>query len=439
MTDSVHQGGAGACFFSVFLPSIEGQGVFWASLSGQNEGTKSHPARANQRSAMENSTMNQRHLFRRLLEALHAAALDDALWPAASRLIDEACGATGSSVVVGEGDGDDARVCFAAFYRRGKRRRDLERDYYDNYFHQDERVPRLLRLREGKLVRVANLYSATELKTSATWNEALPRSGTQNGLIARLAGLHGLRVTWIIANPVTGNWDTGRIRMIRRLLPHVRNFVNVRQAMADAGALGSALFNLPGNSRLGVIHVGRNGRIALANDRAQDLLREASGLRQQDGFLRAWLPGDDARLGRLVASALPTIGERAVGGSMQVRHPAAAPVLTLHVHPLGSRQTDFGVAHAGALVLIESPDISLCLDAGLVASVLGLSPSESRVALWLAEGKTVPQIASLTGRRESSIRTHLKRIHHKLGVSRRAELVRLVLSVPGGTALRDRL
>ena len=211
---------------------------------------------------MENSTMNRRHLFRRLLEALHDAALDDALWPTASRLIDEACGATGSSVIVDEGDGDDARVCFAAFYRRGERRRDLERDYYDNYFHQDERVPRLLRLREGKLVRVANLFSATELKTSATWNEALPRSGTQNGLIVRLRRLHGLRVTWVIANPVTGNWDTGRIRMIRRLFPHVRNFVNVRQALADAGGLGSALFNLPGNARLGVIHVGRGGRIA---------------------------------------------------------------------------------------------------------------------------------------------------------------------------------
>ena len=30
------------------------------------------------------------------------------------------------------------------------------------------------------------------------------------------------------------------------------------------------------------------------------------------------------------------------------------------------------------------------LDAGLVESVLGLTPAESQVALWLAEGKTVP-------------------------------------------------
>ena len=35
--------------------------------------------------------MTRRGPFERLLLSLHAAALDDALWPAASRLIDEAC------------------------------------------------------------------------------------------------------------------------------------------------------------------------------------------------------------------------------------------------------------------------------------------------------------------------------------------------------------
>ena len=51
-------------------------------------------------------SMNPRNSFERLLAALQGAALDDARWPGASRLIDEACGATGSSFVVGDGAGD---------------------------------------------------------------------------------------------------------------------------------------------------------------------------------------------------------------------------------------------------------------------------------------------------------------------------------------------
>ena len=367
----------------------------------------------------------------RLLPALHDAALDDARWPAAARLIDAACGATGSSFVVG----DDTRVFFAAFYRRGERRPDLECAYYDNYFHQDERVPRLLQLREGKLVRVASLFSAAERKTSVTWNEALPLSGTQNGLNVRLRGLHGLRFIWVIANPVKGDWETARIRTIRRLLPHIRNFVHVRQALAGAEALGSSFTHLLDNARLGVIHLDRRGRIVETNDRARDLLRQGDGLWEQGGFLRAWLPESDAHLRRLVTAALPSLDGQAASGSMLIRNVSLMPQLTLHVHPATVRQMDFGAPDVGALVLIDGLDRPQ-LDAGQVGSVLGLSPAESRVAVGLAEGRTVPDIAAASGRAEGTVRIHLKRIHRKLGVSRRADLVRLVLSVPERAGLR---
>ena len=378
--------------------------------------------------------MSPRDPLKRLLPALHDAALDDARWPTAARLIDEACGATGSSLVVG----DDARVFFAAFYRRGVRRQDLERLYYANYFERDERVRRLLRLREGKLVRNADLFKARELKTSPTWNEALPLSGTRNGLNVRLRGLHGLRVIWVIADPVEGDWETGRIRTIRRLMPHIRNFVHLRQALAGAEGLGVSVIGLFDSANLAVIHLDRQGRIAQANDRARELLQENNGLRQQDGFLRAWLSHDDDRLVRLMAAALPSRGARSSGGSMRVRHPRRGPALTLHVHPVAVRQLDLGAPALGALVLVDGTESPARLDAGRVASALGLTPTESRVAVLLAEGKTVPAIAALSGRAESSVRTYVKRMHRKLDVSNRAELVRLVVTVAQGPRRRRR-
>ena len=78
------------------------------------------------------------------------------------------------------------------------------------------------------------------------------------------------------------------------------------------------------------------------------------------------------------------------------------------------------------------------LDAERVGSVLGLTGTESQVAVLLAEGRSVPEIARLLGRAPSSVRTHIKSMHRKLGVSRRQDLVRLVLSVPEGAGLRHR-
>ena len=64
-----------------------------------------------------------------------------------------------------------------------------------------------------------------------------------------------------------------------------------------------------------------------------------------------------------------------------------------------------------------------------MALALGLTPSESQVAVWLAEGKSVREMAEATGHTKESIYWHLKQIYQKLSISRQVDLVRLVLSI----------
>ena len=49
----------------------------------------------------------------------------------------------------------------------------------------------------------------------------------------------------------------------------------------------------------------------------------------------------------------------------------------------------------------------------------GLTPREAEVLLWVAEGKTNPEIALILGNRPSTVRTHLERVFSKLGVETR--------------------
>ena len=81
--------------------------------------------------------------FDRVLASLHRATLDDAHWPAASALVDEACGLVGNSLAVAEGSGRNARIYFTGIYRRGERRQDLACEYFEVYHPHDERVSRL--------------------------------------------------------------------------------------------------------------------------------------------------------------------------------------------------------------------------------------------------------------------------------------------------------
>ena len=374
--------------------------------------------------------MSDQDMFDRILASLYDAMLDDTYWPATSALIDEACGATGNALMVGEGPPDDIRALFVGLYYRGERREDLEREYLEVYHPIDERVPRIRQLPDSHLVHNPALYTAEELQTSRVYNEMLPRLNAQDSLNVRLDGPDGSHIAWGIGDPVTpGGWASPQLALIKGLLPHIRQFVRVQQALAKVEARGVSASGLLDTPRIGVLYLDRRGRIVEANDRARALLRRGDGVSDRGGELRARSPADQARLARLVAAALPAAG-LAVSGSMTLRRAVGLPRFVVHATPVGVRQLDFGARRVAALVLIVEPGRQVRLDPGLVAMALGLTLTESQLAIWLAEGRNVGDIAVATGRSTGSVRWHLKQIYHKQGLVGQADLVRLVLSLP---------
>ena len=374
--------------------------------------------------------MSDQDVFEHILASLYEAMLDDTRWPAVSALIDEACGLTGNGLLVRAGPQDDARVQFVGAYYRGQRREDLEREYLVDYHPIDERVPRFRQLPDSRLVPVNELYTAEELKASPTYNEMLRRAGLQNSLNVRIDEPDGSHIIWGPFDPVDSEgWKDSRITMVTRLLPHIRQFVRVRKALVRAQARDTAVTALLDNRQLGVVHLDRRGRIMAANDRARLILRQRDGLSDRDGVLRAREPDDQGRLERLVAAALPTSGPVAVSGSMVLRRASVLLPLVVHVKPVGVPQPDYGAWPVAALVLIVEPGRQHRVDPGLVAATLGLTPGESQVAVWLAEGRKVDEMARATGHTRNAIYWHLKQIYQKLHISRQADLVRLVLSI----------
>ena len=210
----------------------------------------------------------------------------------------------------------------------------------------DERIPRLTQLPHGRLVPLTELYTPEELKTSATYNEALPRGGYQNGLNVRLDGPHESHIVWTLADSTDpAGWQSDRIELIEYLLPHIRQFVLVRQTLTAAQGLGASLTQLLDNGRVGVIQLDRLGRIAAANDAARRVLRSGDALFDRDATLHARLPQDDDHLQNLLQRAMPKLGGGPpAAGSMTLRRPPALVRLGLHVTPVGDPQSDSAAA-----------------------------------------------------------------------------------------------
>ena len=373
--------------------------------------------------------MSNQGTYERTLALLYDAMLDDTHWPATSALIDEACGIAGNALLVGEGPKKDIQILFVGLYYRGQRRPDLEREYLEVYHPINECIPRLRQLPAGHLVHFKDLLTAEELKTSRTYNELFLRGKYQHGLNVLLDGPGGSRMTWGLGDPVASDgWGSSEIAMVQALLPHIRQFIRVRQALVRAEAHGTTVTALLDNPRIGVLHLDRRGKIIEVNDRARSILRHGDGLSDRDGVLGALNPDDQLHLEGLVDGALPTAAVT-VSGSMLLARPSGLPPFVLHVKPVGVPQPDYGARHVAALVLLVEPGHHPRVDPAVVARTLGLTPMESRVAVWLAEGKSVRDMAEATGRTQGSIYWHLKQIYQQLPISRQVDLVRLVLSI----------
>ena len=374
--------------------------------------------------------MSRQDLFERILASLSAAALDDTLWPRTSGLIDEFCESKGNMLVTGDGTAHEGTdIFFAQFCYRGERHSALEQEYFTTWHALDERLPRIRVLPDGQLASASSLFSGDEMKVSALYNKLMLRTDTRDSLCVRLDGPDNSRIVWTVADSVDGEgWMSDRLKAVRRLLPFLRQFILVRHTLVRAGGLGMAAAELFNTIQVGVVQLNRRGEFREANSRAHALLSKGDGLELRERRLRASLFDEDARLQKLLAQAWPFPSGSMCGGSMRISRSHSVSQLVLHVHPM----FDMGMpvqGSAGVLVLVIDPTDRMDIDPERAGKMFGLTPAESQIAVLLAQGKSVDEVARETGRRPNTVKWHLRHIYDKCGLSNRIELAELMRSM----------
>ncbi|MDE2690938.1 MAG: helix-turn-helix transcriptional regulator [Acidobacteriota bacterium] len=367
-----------------------------------------------------------------IVGCLQQAALDERRWSALSARIEDAVGGFSNHLVVMARRGGSFEFLFSSCLVRGEPDPETERTYIEEYAFRDERVRRFEAWPNGRLLHNREVYTPTEQRTSAVYRDFLPRFGSNNQMNVRLNGLHGNHIVWVLSARPDRDWSSRQIGVVNHLLPHVHQFVNVRQTLAAANAQVESLAGLLDRTRLGVIHLDSRARVLEANEPARSLLRAGDRLiAKSDGQLGARWRSDDAKLGRLLAACCLD----GVGASMTVRPTGesldAGPV-TLQACPVSPDLTSFDTRGVAAQLLLTEAGSGPVVDPRSLAEAYDLTAAESGVAVLLAEGRTVGEIAESTGRKESTVRWHVRNLHSKLGVHRQSDLVRLVLSMAAG-------
>lgn len=176
-----------------------------------------------------------------------------------------------------------------------------------------------------------------------------------------------------------------------------------------------------------LIAIDSQRRLQCANTRGMQVLKAGKVLHLAEGAVHA-SKFADAALSDAMRSAESPVQERRVVQLV----PGPRSTVRLFVSPMRQDETfkAFSSLRHFLLLVHDSSSPLLGADPLVLTECFGLSPTEARVAVQLAQGAVIKQIAKAHGTSVSTIRTQVVSILNKTGVRRQADLVRLVAQLP---------
>jgi DNA-binding CsgD family transcriptional regulator/PAS domain-containing protein len=403
-------------------------------------------------------------LFSARVGALYGAALDPARWPdAVTGIADEIGAGTGACLLVERAPRDYAlalpvRLDPAAALR-----------YLAHYAPLDPLGPVLRAHPPGTLVHSEVELTAAERSRSEFCVDYTAPHDMRECLAVVLGRESGASVTLQCVAPFGAPAFGPAARQAVSLLgPHVRRAVQVAERLGTLGSDREGVRRPIDHLADPVLVTDAQGRVAYANRAGEALLHLGDALATERaplgarGGLRAARPDVTAALRQAIATAAAagaappaSVAEEAIlgrgtrvpGGILTLPRPGRAPLtlfvaplrastehpLTATVHPwqtVGGSTGRSGVGRPAAVLVVcgGASDVPLAEtpDLGSVQTAYRLTRAEAEVAVLVAQGRSVREIAAARGVAVGTVRNQLKQVFAKTGVRRQAALVRVL-------------
>lgn len=173
---------------------------------------------------------------------------------------------------------------------------------------------------------------------------------------------------------------------------------------------------------IGAIVLDETQHVLRCNQVAQQMLDEGDGLKRSADLVEAYYRNERQTLKDLIGS------KGASAQVMSVTRPSGKRKLGLVVRRIPLREESEGKGRPAWVIFVCDPDAQTTAPREILRQVFDFTPSEATLAMELANGLSLDEAAEVLSIRRNTARTHLRAIFAKAGVTRQAELVRLVLN-----------
>ena len=225
-----------------------------------------------------------------------------------------------------------------------------------------------------------------------------------------------------------GQFDKSEVREIGRLTSHIHRATRLHLDMNQA-AIHSSRLEATLDAMSDVVFVcDRHGRLIHMNEAGARCLEKGIYLSGRLGQMSAVNPLDkEPLLSSIKRAASPFTELGPTDLSVTLRSSDGSSMSLARIYPLPSHLGAYDKTSRGEVLVILKTVKSDSSAIGLALKALGLSPVEVLLTIALTEGRTLSDHASTRGVSIETIRSQLRSAMQKLGVSRQADLIRVVL------------
>jgi PAS domain S-box-containing protein len=296
--------------------------------------------------------------------------------------------------------------------------------------------------RSAEYLAIHGLSSAAENESHENWVHRIHRDDryrTEHTFIEAVRGdCKGYSIQYRIVRPSDGKvrWISAKTEIERDSAGQAMRLVGVHTDVTDqidVRAIEHARFTAALDLlRCAIMLTDANGGIVYLNRSAEDVLNRGSSVRSRHNIVRATRPAANLQLSaalKLAARADVQTGN--AGWIVRLSDDDALPVMA-HVLPLARTEHQNGLeASAVAAIFIRDGDDS-SENARLVAATHSLTPAEARLLSCILAGRNLSEATTELRVSTATVKTQLKSIFRKTGVSRQSELILLAsrVSVP---------
>ena len=219
---------------------------------------------------------------------------------------------------------------------------------------------------------------------------------------------------------------------VRMLGRHIVRSRLLARSLARAEARGHLASAALDRMAMGVVILDGEGRVAHLNPAARRRLGSECGVTLQADHLEFADPEIEKRLRVLRERQHETSTEPRRLASELLRAPRNADRPPLDILAVSLDGLDLAQGGAAMALFLSDADHASETPASVLQRLYGLTAAESRVAGEVLRGSGIDEAAAHLGLKRETVRTHLKHVFAKVGTTRQADLVRLLLTGAAG-------